>query len=374
MTHPRILVTSAAGRTGSIATMELLKHGYPVRAFVRRDDDRAAQLRNAGAELFIGDQFDFRDINRAMNGVQRAYHCPPFAPNLLHNAMLFALAAEENRLEAVALMSGWNPHPTHPSLLTREHWLANNLFRWMPNVGVIHINPGLFAFTYLLSLPLIANLGVLLAPLENGMNAPPSNEDIGRVAAAVLMKPEQHIGKCYRPTGPNLLSPTDIANVVGEVLGRKVRYQDSSLWMFSKAATAMGFPLFEIANVRHYFEELRAGAFAIGAPTEHVLLVTGQEPESFKTTVERYISNPSLISPGLSRGTLLGTMALLTKTMLTPAPNVRRWEQIMNIPVVEDAKLAHEDRRWREHAEKFSLYLLDQRPTICRAALAESQP
>ncbi len=121
-TKPRMLVTSAAGRTGSAAVLELLKKGFPVRAFVRRRDARSEALKNAGAEIFVGDLFDFRDLRRALADVQRAYYCPPYAPNLLNGAMLFALAAEETGLEVVALLSGWNPHPTHPSVVTRENF------------------------------------------------------------------------------------------------------------------------------------------------------------------------------------------------------------------------------------------------------------
>ena len=98
MIMPKILVTSAAGHTGSTAVLELLKKGFPVRAFVRRRDARAETLEKAGAELVFGDLFDFHDIRKAMVGVQRAYHVPPFAPNLLEGPMLFALAAEEAKL------------------------------------------------------------------------------------------------------------------------------------------------------------------------------------------------------------------------------------------------------------------------------------
>lgn len=101
--EPRILVTSAAGRTGSVAVLELLRKGFPVRAFVRRNDARSETLRTAGAEIFVGDLFDLSDLRRALIDVQRAYHCPPFGPNLLHGMMLFALAAEEAKLEVVAL-------------------------------------------------------------------------------------------------------------------------------------------------------------------------------------------------------------------------------------------------------------------------------
>ena len=199
MTKPRILVTSAAGRTGSAAVLQLLEKGFPVRAFVRRRDTRSDALERAGAEIAVGNLFDLRDLRQALVGVQRAYHCPPFAPNLLNGAMMFALAAEEAKLEVVALLSGWNPHPTHPSLVTREHWIANQLYRWMPSVDVIHINPGLFAFFYLLGLPAIVHMGMLVAPFGDGKNAPPANEDIARVAAGVLSDPGPHVGGNCRP-------------------------------------------------------------------------------------------------------------------------------------------------------------------------------
>lgn len=141
MSQPRILVTSAAGRTGSVVAHDLLRRGF-VRALVHRSDARADARRQAGADVVGGNLYDGRDVERALVDVQRAYMWPPFAPNLLHGASVFAVAAEAARLEVVALLSGWNPHPGHRSVLTREHWLANQIYRWMPSVDVIHINPG----------------------------------------------------------------------------------------------------------------------------------------------------------------------------------------------------------------------------------------
>ena len=50
-----VLVTGAAGGvmggTGRLLAETLLKRGVPVRALVRTDDDRAAALRAAGAEV-----------------------------------------------------------------------------------------------------------------------------------------------------------------------------------------------------------------------------------------------------------------------------------------------------------------------------------
>jgi len=357
-TKPRILVTSAVGRNASAAVLELLRKGFPVRAFVRRNDARSEALRKAGAEIFVGNLFDLRDLRSALVNVQRAYHCPPFAPNLLHGAMLFALAAEEAKLEVVALMSGWNPHPAHPALATREHWIANNIYRWMPTVDLIYVNPGIFAFMYLLGLPTIVHLGMLVGPWGDGLNAPPSGEDIGSVAAGVLAEPAPYIGKCYRPTGPKLLSPHEMADILTDVVGRKVKYREVSPKMFLKAAKAQGVSAFELGHIGFYFEEIRGGTYAVGAPTDHVQEICGRPPESFETIARRYIAQPDLIFPGLRAGTKLGALAFMVKMMLTRAPDLDRWERERGHPMLREPLLAHDSPDWRETAERKELLLL----------------
>ena len=101
MTKSRILVTGATGKTGFATAMQLLEKGFPVRALVRRPSSRAEMLSDAGAEIFIGEMLDIRDVRKAVQGVQRAYYCAPVAPNHLHASMIFAAAAEEARLEVV---------------------------------------------------------------------------------------------------------------------------------------------------------------------------------------------------------------------------------------------------------------------------------
>jgi nucleoside-diphosphate-sugar epimerase len=56
--EPPILVTGAAGRIGSVGRMVtelLLARDFRVRAQVRVDDERAAMLRERGAEVVVGD-------------------------------------------------------------------------------------------------------------------------------------------------------------------------------------------------------------------------------------------------------------------------------------------------------------------------------
>ncbi len=63
-TKPKILVTSAAGNNCIPTTLQLVEKGFPVRAFGWRNDHRAKQLKDAGAEIFVGDQYSIADMRR----------------------------------------------------------------------------------------------------------------------------------------------------------------------------------------------------------------------------------------------------------------------------------------------------------------------
>lgn len=328
--------------------------GSPVRCLVHRDDDRATRLRNAGVEVVVGNLYDWRDLRAAVRDVQRGYHCPPFDPRHLHGSVLFAMAAEEANLEVVALMSGWNPHPVHPSILQREHWLTNNLYRRLP-FDVIHVNPGLFAFTYLLGLPAVVHLGLLALPFGDGLNAPPSNEDVGRVVAGALEDPGDYVGRCLRPTGPRLISPHDAAATLSDVLGRPVRYRDVSTEMFIKAARAQRFPTFQIAQVRHYAAEHRAGAYA--DVTNHFEAVCRQPPEDFATIARRYINYPSNIMPGLRAGSRAGTLWRGLRMALTRATDLDAWERSRDYAQISGGLLVHDNPDWVAAARQRQLLL-----------------
>jgi NAD(P)H dehydrogenase (quinone) len=72
-----VLVTGAAGQVGGIGgivTRILLGRKIPIRAFVRRYDERAEQFRRAGAETFMGDLTRPEDLARAHRGPGRPDH------------------------------------------------------------------------------------------------------------------------------------------------------------------------------------------------------------------------------------------------------------------------------------------------------------
>jgi uncharacterized protein YbjT (DUF2867 family) len=344
MSAPLILVTGATGRTGAAVVAQLREKGWPVRAVVRSRDARSERLDRLGAETVVADLFDPDQLLEALRGTSRAYYCPPFHPYMIESAAAFAVAAREARLEAIVGLSQWLASPAHPSLATRQLWLADHLFATIPDVAHTIVRPGFFADNYLRLIGFAAQLGVLPSLTGDSRNAPPSNEDIARVAVAALTDPGTHAGRAYRPTGPALLSTRDMADILSKVLGRNVRRLEMPIWMFLKVARMQGVDPFEMSGFRHYVEDHKQGAFEVGAPTNDVFNVSGQQPEDFETTARRYAASPNATR---SFGAGLRAWGDFLRTPVSPGYDLGRFERQQGFPVPPVPRLAMDDERWK---------------------------
>ncbi len=347
MTKPRILVTGSTGKTGSVVVTELLKAGYPVRAMVRREDVRSTRLRALGAEIAVAEMTDVERIADALSDVQRAYYCPPFDPYMIQGAAAFAVVAGQAQLEHIVSITQWLASPSHPSLMTRQHWLADRLFSALPGVAHTLVNPGFFADAYLATIGFAVHFGVFPWIYGNSRNAPPSNEDIARVAVAALMNPPRHDGKSYRPTGPKLLGAEDMARAIAQAVGRTVRVVPTPASLFLKTARRAGYSIQLLRDLRYYIDDHRRGAFEMGAPTTDVLDVTGRPAEDFESIARRYAA-----LPGNRRtfGNQLRAVAQLLMAPFSPGYNFDRYDRELRRPFPSKPQFAPESVVWRrEH-------------------------
>ncbi len=353
MSRPLVLVTGATGKTGAAVVEGLAGHDVRVRALVHHHDARSERLAATGAEVVVADMFDPGQVQAALSGVQRLYYVPPWHPHVLHSAIAFATAAQREGVEAVVGLSQWLAQPDHPSLATRHNWLIDRLFADLPGVAHVVVNPGFFADNYLRGLiGMAAQLGVLTIPSGASRNAPPSNEDIAGVVVATLLDPEAHAGVTYRPTGPVLIDASEMAQVLTDVLGRRVRHVDLPVWAFMRALKVMGprfgFDQFQQTGARHYYAEQKAGTWEIGAPTTHVRDLTGREPEDFTTIARRYATQPDARRTPLRLGRALWDMARIG--MVLP-PRLDRFAALQQHPVPAAPSLSAHSTLWRaEHS------------------------
>jgi len=371
MIKPRILVTGATGKTGSIVVAELLNAGHPVRAIVRREDGRSARLKAQGAEVAVADMSDIERIADALRDVQGAYYCPPLDLYMIQGAVAFAVAAKEARLEHIVGLTQWLASPSHPSLTTRQHWLVDRLFSMTPGVAHTVVNPGFFADAYLVTIGLAVHLGMFPWIFDNSRNAPPSNEDIARVAAGALMDPARHAGKSYRPTGPEILRAEDMAKAIGRAVGRSVTVVPTPTWMFMKGARMLGMSIDVMRQVRYYVDDHKRGAFELGAPTTDVLDVTGRPAEDFETIARRYAAQPR---NRRTVGNWLREFAQFMISPLGPGFNFDRYDRELRRPFPSNAQFAPESEVWRrEHGIGIAEPGLSRRYEI-RSAASRAEP
>ncbi|OBI27358.1 hypothetical protein A5709_05480 [Mycobacterium sp. E1386] len=349
--NTRVLVTAATGRIGSAVAAQLLENDVATRAVVHREDVRSARLRELGAEVVVADMFDIQAVTAAMDGIDRLYFNPPYHPHALDSAVAFAVAARRAGVEAVVALGQWTASPDHPSLMTRQAWLTGKLFDLLPDTAHVAVDPGYFADNYLQVLPLAAALGILPVPTGKGRNAPPSNEDIARVAVGALLDPHRHNGRGYRPTGPTLLSGNEIADAVGEALGRRVRHIDIPPWMFMRAvrvnAKRLGADMFFQSSLRHYLPESALGTWEVGGPTTHVRDVAGVEPEDFLTIARRYVTGPETRR---TAGNFIRQLGDFLLTGLVPMHRLDKFDRLQQHPQPARPRLSGQSELWRaEH-------------------------
>jgi NAD(P)H dehydrogenase (quinone) len=279
-----LLVTGASGRTGGYAARLLLERGHRVRAMVHRFDDRAARLRDAGAEVIVGDLNDIDDVREAAEGVRAAYFVYPIAPGLLEATTTFAEAASEAGVAAVVNMSQISARRGAASDAARTHWLAERVLDWSP-IAATHLRPTYFAewFTVFGAAGIRAD-GALRLPFGDGRHAPITAEDQGRVIAAILEHPEQHAGQVYPLYGAVEMNHYEIADAISRSLGQPVHYEPVDIPTWIEGIKAQGFSPYLAQHLSNVAVDYQNGVFA--GTNDIVERVGGKKP----TTIEEFIA------------------------------------------------------------------------------------
>src|SRR4249919_2330527 len=146
-----ILVTGAAGQLGAVG--RTVTNLLPVRAMVRREDDRAVALRGAGAEVVVGDLLEPGDVYRVVSGCRRVYFGMSVSAGYLEASVTMAAVAREVEVNALVNMSQMTVSQmsiqnTTPSPQQRQHWLSEQVLAWS-GLPVVTIRPTMFLESFL---------------------------------------------------------------------------------------------------------------------------------------------------------------------------------------------------------------------------------
>ena len=282
-----ILVSGAAGDVGAIGrnlTAMLRAKGHSVRALVRREDERSEGLRQIGAEVVQGDLTDLASMHRAIEGCARIYFGMSISPAYLEAAVNIAAVARYHGVQAFVNMSQMtvtqmNITETTDSPQHKLHWLVEQALAWS-GLPTITMRPTVFLEGFFLRLAAagVRDRDELALPLGSSRTSPISAVDVAQAVSVILEDPAPHIGQVYNLTGFESADLDHFAQAFSVALGRKIRYRDVPLSLWTDKLRELGVPMHLARHLEVMAELHKAGRY--DRMTDDLINLTGRKPTS----------------------------------------------------------------------------------------------
>ena len=222
-----ILVTGAAGASGSAVIREFARNNILVRALVRNAGKAQEFAQLPTADVVVGDMLRPETLAPGLDGVDRVLMILSAGPEMLDTECRFIDAAKQAGVRHIVKFSGKESGIGFDPMRFRFTRMHEQIEDYLEASGVAwtHLRPSQFMQVYLREATTIASERALFLALENVTLAPIDLHDIAKVAFAVLHQNGQ-AGKSYEMTGPEALTISDVADRISRAIGRTVRYVD----------------------------------------------------------------------------------------------------------------------------------------------------
>jgi len=230
-----ILVTTA-GKVGSEASRVLGQHHGPVRVIVR-NAEKAAALATEGVDVFNGDLELPASIDAAMEGVSSVVLVtPPVVQQELNVIDSAVRAGVEHVVKITTKASADSPIARRRNHAEIENALIAS------GLGYTLLRNNAYMQNFLMMAPGIVRANGFSTATGDGRVGHVDVRDVAAVAAEIAASPSAHVGKTYWPTGPEVLSGTEVAAVLSNVLGRTITFHPITFEEQKQAMLDVGLP------------------------------------------------------------------------------------------------------------------------------------
>lgn len=277
-----ILIMGATGKTGGEVARQLAAIDMPFRALVR-DPDKAAHIRDLGAEVVGGDCADKASLAVALKGIGQAFLVLPNNEEQLVLEKMFTDACAAAGVRHIVYLSSLESVPESKNPITQNHVAAQNYIRASGMDWTI-IRPTFFMQNFETYAPRIKEAQQIVMPVGHGTVSATDLRDVGEVIRDVLTKPG-HESRSYDLTGPELLTFSDIAARFSKMLGMTVEYVDQPMEEFADLLRKLGLSEWRVDAVCKELEAIAAGV--VDHTTDTIEELLGRPP----TSLEQYIQD-----------------------------------------------------------------------------------
>jgi uncharacterized protein YbjT (DUF2867 family) len=278
-----ILVTGATGTVGRHLVPLLVGKGTPVRVLAR-DPGKVPPV--PGQEVVRGDLDDPASLKPAVEGVTTLFLLTaPATPALVHDEAMLdaAIAAGVGRVVRLSAIAT-GERTGDGNVIGAWHQQADDAAR-ASGLAWTLLRPTTFASNTLWWADAIRAGQPVPNPTGDGAQGIVDPRDVAAAAAAVLIAAattstaDDHAGRIYTLTGPELLSAHDQAAQLATALGRPVEVVDQSLDEARSGMLASGMPPEVVDPMIAGMGWVRAGRNAV--VTGDVAALVGRPPGRF---------------------------------------------------------------------------------------------
>jgi uncharacterized protein YbjT (DUF2867 family) len=233
--HPMILITTA-GKVGSEASRLLAARGVPVRV-IARSADKAATLATEGVDVFKGDLEVPASIDAAMEGVSSVVLVTsPVVKQELNVIDSAVRAGVEHVVKITTKASADSP------IARRRNHAEIEAALIASGLGYTLLRNNAYMQNFLMMAPAIAKTNGFSTATGDGRIGHLDGRDVAAVAGEIAASPAAHVGKTYWPTGPQVLSGTEVAAVLSKALGRTITFHPITFEEQKQAMIDVGLP------------------------------------------------------------------------------------------------------------------------------------
>ena len=274
-----ILLTGATGNTGRVVAERLRERGIRFAALAR-SEARQRQLETDGVEVIRGDFDDANELSDALHGVERAYLvCTP-DEHLIPREVGFIRAAKRAGVRRIVKCSAYLADLLGVSQNLRAHGaIEAELIHSGLEYTIVRPHGFMQSYT-LFGWSMIEKLGVVSLPTGDGGIPMVDTRDVAEVVTRALVD-DDHVGKIYDLTGPEVLTGKQQAAILARVLGRSVRYVPGQDWQLQLVMRMLGVPPTPREHVLKIFRVQREHGFERTTSTLRELGITPTTYEQF---------------------------------------------------------------------------------------------
>ena len=262
-----VIVTGAAGHLGRLVTERLLDRMDPEDlVLVTRRPEAIADLRARGADVRYGDFDEPASLRDAFAGGRRMLLISTDAIGRRVRQHRAAIdAAVTAGVEHVVFTSVVNSVPTNPGgAYYREPGRIEAILQHSGPAWTV-LRFGSFAELQLPPAATAVMNGQLVTNGGHGRIVPVSRRDCAE-AAAIALTTDGHTGRTYDITGSEAFTPSDLADLYGELSGHPVKLVQFSDAMLTSVLVGIGTPLKSAWEIVAFGKAVRLGYFDVIDP------------------------------------------------------------------------------------------------------------